>query len=106
MCKKGAACVLRRTGQNAFRSWDYAPMNRLFHAIDWRMSTAEPATTTTYNSDATGDHRSIVDAKGAVYGFEYDDLGRKIGATYPVDATSVYRSEIWVYDSAGNLIQY
>jgi RHS repeat-associated protein len=93
----------------AFRTWEYEqvnPMNRLVKSVDWRMSTSEVAITTTYDSDATGDHRSIVDSKGAVYGFDYDDLGRKIRATYPVDATGVYRSELWVYDTAGNLMQY
>ena len=31
---------------NAFRSWDYDVPNRITHAIDWRMITAEPAITT------------------------------------------------------------
>src|SRR5438874_5056417 len=36
---------------NAFRSWDYDIPGRIAHAIDWRMSTAEPAITTTYTRD-------------------------------------------------------
>jgi YD repeat-containing protein len=51
----GVGNKLKETrADNAFRSWDYAPMNRLFHAIDWRMSASEPATTMTIWAGKSG----------------------------------------------------
>jgi RHS repeat-associated protein len=37
---------------------------------------------------------------------DYDALNRKIGATYPTDATGVTRTETYTYDIAGNLALY
>src|SRR5437763_14575791 len=82
-------------------------MNRLSHAIDWRMSASDPAVTTTYERPLPNDlTERIIDAKGAVYGFTFDALHRKISETYPVDATGQARSEHFWYDEAGNLRQY
>ena len=50
--------------------------------------------------------KQLVDPKPATYFFDYDALNRKIGATYPMDATQTVRSESWHYDFAGNMDQY
>src|ERR1700686_1062307 len=50
---------------DAFRGWDYDSMNRLWHAIDWRMSSSDPAITTTYSRDQQDLTEWITDAKGA-----------------------------------------
>src|SRR5882724_2993907 len=46
-----------------FRTWDYDSMNRLWHATDWRLSTAEPAVTTTYGRNVTSTIETITDSK-------------------------------------------
>jgi RHS repeat-associated protein len=87
-----------------FRTWDYDAMNRLWHAYDWRLS--DPATanqTTTYGHDIAGNLRTITDTKGAVYGYNYDLMNRKISQTYPADATGVIRNNSYHYDDAGNV---
>ncbi|HZE57539.1 MAG TPA: RHS repeat-associated core domain-containing protein [Chthoniobacterales bacterium] len=95
---------------NAFRNWDYDIPGRIAHAIDWRMSTAEPAIITTYSRDlpnaqnVTVEH--TIDAKLAEYRFEFDALHRKTSARYPLDANNEQLSETWLYDEAGNLHQY
>jgi RHS repeat-associated protein len=91
---------------NAFRSWDYDIPNRITHAIDWRLSTSEPAITTTYERNATSTVETTKDAKNAVYTFAFDQLHRKTSETYPVDATSQARTETWHYDGAGNIDQH
>jgi YD repeat-containing protein len=91
---------------NAFRSWDYDSMNRLAHAIDWRMNVSEPAITTSYTRDVQDLTESITDAKGAVYTFTFDALHRKTSETYPPDLYGASRSEAFKYDAVGNLILY
>jgi RHS repeat-associated protein len=92
---------------NAFRSWDYDSMNVLSHAYDWRTNEAPAANqTTTYTRNVIGTEQSTVDTKGAIYYFHYDTLGRKIGETYPPDASDVARTETWRYDPAGNMDQH
>lgn len=87
-----------------FRTWDYDAMNRLWHAYDWRMSDPPTADqTTTYGRDLAGNVRTITDTKGAVYGFNYDLMNRKISQTFPVDATGLIRTYACHYDGAGNL---
>lgn len=94
---------------NAFRSWDYEPvnpMNRLVQTVDWRMSAAETPRTTSYTRDVKHLTEWITDAKGAVYTFTFDELHRKTAATYPTDETGANRTETWHYDAAGNLDWY
>src|SRR2546423_118327 len=89
---------------NAFRSWEYDIPNRITRAIDWRMSTAELAITTTTTRDLPdpATHIAIehvVDAKNAEYKFEIDALGRKIRETYPPDASNnTARFVYWHFD--------
>jgi RHS repeat-associated protein len=94
----------------AFRTWDYEvlnPMNRLCHAVDWRMSPAEPAITTTYTRDLpNGLVEHVIDAKGADYQFEFDLLHRKIKQSYPPAAGNANPTERFWYDAAGNLAEY
>jgi RHS repeat-associated protein len=95
---------------NAFRSWDYDSMNRLYHAIDWRMNASETAVTTTYTyelhnaQNVTIEH--VIDAKLADYKFEFDALHRKMSETYPPAAGNSNPSEHFWYDPAGSLTQY
>src|SRR6267154_4197655 len=89
----------------AFRSWDYDIPNRVTHAIDWRMSTAEAPVTTTYGRNVTSTIETTTDAKQAVYTFTFDALHRKTSETYPADAYGVARTEQSWYDTAGNLLQ-
>ncbi|MGI9086412.1 MAG: RHS repeat domain-containing protein [Chthoniobacterales bacterium] len=89
---------------NSFRTWDYDAMTRLWHAYDYRRNESPTADQTiTYYRDLTGTHTWVTDQKGAVYGFTFDVMGRKIGATFPKDATNIARSESWHYDIAGNM---
>jgi RHS repeat-associated protein len=91
---------------NAFRSWDYDSMNRLAHAIDWRMNVSDPAITTTYTRDILDRTEHVIDAKGADYKTEFDEFHRKTSETYPPDAYGVARTETWHYDVAGNMNEY
>lgn len=87
-----------------FRTWDYDTMNRLWHVYDWR--TADPPAaneTTTYGRDLAGNVRTITDAKGAIYSYNYDLKNLKTSETYPVDATGVSRTYAYHYDDVGNL---
>ena len=62
---------------------------------------------THYERDLAGNVEHLIDPKNASYDFGYDDLNRKISATYPADAAGGQsRSESWLYDWAGNLYQY
>ena len=93
-----------RRQDTTFRTWDYDTMNRLWHVYDWRMSDPPAADdTTTYGRDLAGNVRTITDAKGAVYRYDYDLNNLKISETYPVDATNVSRTYACHYDDAGNL---
>jgi RHS repeat-associated protein len=88
----------------SFRSWDYDAMNRLWHAYDWRFADPPAATdTTTYSRDIAGNVRTITDAKGAVYEYDYDLKNLKTSETYPMDATAQRRSFNYHYDDVGNL---
>ena len=87
-----------------FKTWDYDTMNRLWHVYDWR--TADPPAaneTTTYGRDLAGNVRTITDAKGAIYSYNYDLRNLKISETYPRDATGANRSYAYHYDDVGNL---
>ena len=87
-----------------FRTWDYDTMNRLWHVYDWR--TADPPTaneTTTYGRDLAGNVRTITDAKGAIYSYNYDLKNLKTSETYPPDATGASRTFAYHYDDGGNL---
>ncbi|MFZ1218078.1 MAG: RHS repeat-associated core domain-containing protein [Chthoniobacterales bacterium] len=90
------------------RSWDYDPMNRLWHAYEWRPAGTWPAAnqTTTYIHDIAGNVQSIKDTKGAIYEYAYDLMNRKISQKYPVDdpLTQVNPTEGYAYDDVGNLI--
>jgi RHS repeat-associated protein len=99
--------VRETRADNTFRSWDYDSMNQLFHAYDWRTNETPTASqTTTYTHNVTNTTRSITDAKGAVYTFQHDVLGRKTSATYPADTSGTGRTETYSYDIAGNLTLY
>ena len=89
----------------AFRMWEYDAMNRLWHSIDWRLSTSDPETfrMTIYDNDFAGNVHTITDTKGAVYAYEYDERNRKISTLYPPDKYGRELSEGWHYDLAGNL---
>src|SRR5205085_1782784 len=87
------------------RSWEYDIPNRITRAIDWRMNLSETAVITKYERNATSTVETTTDAKLAVYTFEFDFLHRKTKETYPPDATSGGRSEMFWYDAVGNLIQ-
>jgi RHS repeat-associated protein len=90
---------------NAYRSWDYDLMNRVWHAFDWRYS--DPSyQITTYDWNTTGTYRWITDAKGAVYTFVFDALGRKLYEFYPSDQSNVNRLVAYWYDVAGNLVMF
>jgi RHS repeat-associated protein len=91
----------------AVRKWQYDAMNRLWRAYDWRMTSLNAVgEVTIYDRDFAGNVRTITDGKGSVYTYFYDAMNRKTGMTYPDDAYSVARSEIWRYDPAGNLKFY
>jgi RHS repeat-associated protein len=87
----------------SFRTWDYDAMNRLWHACDWHLE-GQPAPTTIYFHDIAGNVRTITDAKGAIYGYDYDLKNLKTSQTYPLDATNTPRSEGYAYDAVGNLV--
>jgi RHS repeat-associated protein len=91
---------------DAFRSWEYDIPNRITRAVDWRMSTAETAITTTYTRDVQDLTEWITDAKGAVYTFTFDKLHRKFSETYPPAAGNPNPAEYYIHDVAGNLFQY
>ena len=105
----GVGNKLKETrADDAFRSWDYDVPNRITHAIDWRMSVAEPAITTTYTRDLPNPQNMAIehtfDAKGAEYKFEFDALHRKISETYPPAFGNPTPNEHFWYDAAGNLV--
>ena len=61
---------------------------------------------THYQRDFARKVLQMTDPKNASYGFGYDAMNRKTGATYPLDATGTPRIESWHYDFASNLDQY
>jgi RHS repeat-associated protein len=61
---------------------------------------------THYERDLAGNVKQLTDPKPATYFLDYDKMNRKIGATYPMDATQTVRGESWHYDFAGNMDQY
>ncbi len=84
-----------------FRTWNiYDGMNRI------KQTTGFLNEPTTYDYDFAGNLRVMTDSKGAQYVTVYDELNRKISATYPVDANNQIRTETWLYDIAGNLTVY
>src|SRR5207237_9200898 len=98
----GVGNKLKETrADNGFRSWEYDIPNRITRAIDWRMNLSETAVITKYERNATSTVETTTDAKLAVYTFEFDFLHRKTKETYPPDATSGGRSEMFWYDGVG-----
>ncbi|MBA3608897.1 MAG: RHS repeat protein, partial [Chthoniobacterales bacterium] len=85
---------------NVSRRWEYDALNRVIHTYGFGNEHTE------YKRDIAGNVYEMVDPKGSVYGFGYDQMGRKTSATYPIDATGVPRTETWRYDIAGNMDQY
>jgi RHS repeat-associated protein len=85
---------------NSFQSWEYDTMNRVSDTYGFANEH------THYARNPTGTTRSITDAKGAVYTFNYDLLDRKTMETYPADESGASRTDSYWYDAAGNLIQY
>jgi RHS repeat-associated protein len=83
-----------------YRRLEYDAMNRVIDTYGFANEH------THYERDLAGNIRQLVDPKPATYFFDYDNLNRKIGTTYPPDATQTTRSEAWNYDFAGNMDQY
>jgi RHS repeat-associated protein len=94
--KKGVT----RPGNPAAQFIDYDPMNRLREQID------ERGVHTYANYDLAGNLSWLKDANEKVYSYEYDDLNRKIKATYPADSPNEPRTEKSTYDIAGNLLTF
>jgi RHS repeat-associated protein len=82
-----------------FRTTGYDLLNRV---IDTHGFADEH---THYDRDLAGNVWQIIDPKGAVYGFQYDALNRKIHETYPADAFGASRFRHCWYDVVGNLNQ-
>lgn len=61
---------------------------------------------THFDRDLAGNVYQMIDVKGAIYGYGYDALNRKISATYPADAFQIQRTESWEFDVAGNMDLY
>jgi RHS repeat-associated protein len=86
-----------RPGNPPLQFIDYDPMNRLNEQVD------ERGFHTWTDYDTAGNVSWLKDANEKVYSYEYDDLNRKIKATYPADSPNEPRTEKWTYDIAGNL---
>jgi RHS repeat-associated protein len=83
-----------------YRRLEYDPQSRVIDAYGFAGEHRH------YERDLAGNVRQLTDPKTAIYFFDYDVLNRKIGATYPLDATNANRTESYAYDITGNLVLY
>ena len=82
----------------------YDEMNRLTHQTV--PQDPSPAAITSYVWARSGALLSMNDPRAKTYLWSYDLMGRKVGATYPIDSRGVITTESWHYNGDGNMDSY
>jgi RHS repeat-associated protein len=96
-----ASNVMRETRPDqSYRRIVYDSMNRVTDTYGFSNERTQ------YVRDLAGNVIQLIDAKNVSYGFSFDLLDRKIGASYPADVYGIQRTESWRYDTVGNIDLY